>query len=108
MDLPGHESMKCQAAAIMVENSEILKNKDLKQDEFQSEDEDDGSRVIEMGKELSIYGTVNDAKEKNSEVRAKREKWLDDRTKGETFSVELEKEVALQNPVKRLLGCKSP
>ena len=71
-------------------NSENLKNKDLKQDEFQSEDEDDGSRVIEMGKELSIYGTVNDAKEKKS-VRSRpgkaRKKWLDDRTKRRNTSV---------------------
>ena len=65
-----------------------MKNKDLKQDEFQSDDEDDGSRVIEMGKELSVYGTVNVTKDKKSAQKQAQsaKKWLDDQTRGRKSS----------------------
>ena len=64
------------------QNSENLKNKDFKQDEFESDDENDGSRVIEMGKELSIHGTVNVTKDKKPQKQTQSaKKWLDDQTR---------------------------
>ena len=83
-------------------NSENLKNKDFKQDEFESDDENDGSRVIEMGKELSIHGTVNVTKDKKhpkSKPRARKNGWTTRQDKEKSSAID-EREMPIRNLIK--------